>query len=52
VMKAGRLRDARTLDEVWPTTRAYGKHPWVQEEMNRLDTRGDDYFNRVPRPVP
>ena len=52
VMKSGRLRDARTLDEVWPTTRPYGKHPWVQEEMNRLDTRGDDWWNRAARPVP
>ena len=52
VMKSGRLRDARTLDEVWPTTRPYGKHPWVQEEMNRLDTRPDTYWDRAVRPVP
>ena len=50
VMKAGRLRDARTLDEIWPVARPYGKHPWVLEEMNRLDTRPDGYWDR--RPVP
>jgi len=52
VMKAGRLRDARTLDEIWPTPRPYGKHPWDQPEMHRLDTRPDDYWNRAVRPVP
>jgi hypothetical protein len=49
-MKAGRLRDARTLDEIWPVARPYGKHPWKLDEMDRLDTRPDDWWNR--RPVP
>ena len=47
VMKAGRLRDARTLDEIWPVIRPYGKHPWDQPEMHRLDRRADDYWNRT-----
>jgi Tol biopolymer transport system component len=50
VMKAGRLRDARTKDEIWPVARPYGKHPWKLDEMDRLDTRPDDWWNR--RPVP
>jgi hypothetical protein len=50
VMKSGRLRDARTLDEIWPVARPYGKHWWKLPEMDRLDTRPDDYWNR--RPVP
>ena len=50
VMMSGRLRDARTLDEIWPVARPYGKHPWKLEEMDRLDTRPDDYWNQ--RPVP
>ncbi|HEV8366159.1 MAG TPA: amidohydrolase family protein [Gemmatimonadaceae bacterium] len=28
VMKAGRLYDDETLDEVWPTRRSYGPIPW------------------------
>jgi len=52
VMKVGRLRDARTLEEIWPTPRPYGKHPWELPEMNRLDTRPDEYWNRPVRPVP
>ena len=52
VMKSGRLRDAQTLDEIWPVARPYGKHPWKLDEMDRLDTRPDDYFNHPPRPVP
>ena len=28
VMKAGRLYDANTLDELWPARRPYGPIPW------------------------
>jgi cytosine/adenosine deaminase-related metal-dependent hydrolase len=47
VMKAGRLWDARTLDEIWPEARPYGKKPWDQPEMHRLDTRADGFWNRL-----
>jgi hypothetical protein len=39
VMKAGRLYDADTLDEVWPEARPYGARPWVDESMLRRDDR-------------
>jgi cytosine/adenosine deaminase-related metal-dependent hydrolase len=52
VVKSGRLRDARTLDEIWPTQRPYGKHPWDQPEMHRLDTRPDNFWNRPPPKIP
>jgi Tol biopolymer transport system component len=52
VMKVGRLRDARTLDEIWPTPRRYGKHPWDQPEMHRLDTRPDEFWNQPPPKIP
>ena len=39
VMKAGRLYEADTLDEIWPTPRAYGTRPWAQEDMRRDDDR-------------
>lgn len=35
VMKAGRLYDAMTLDEVWPQSREYGERPWVNPDAWR-----------------
>jgi len=49
VMKAGRLYDARTMAEVWPRKKPYGKKPWDQAEMHRLDVRPDDYWDRLGR---
>jgi len=46
VMKAGRLYQARTMAEVWPRQRAYGRKPWDQAEMHRTDIRADDYWDR------
>jgi Tol biopolymer transport system component len=50
VMKAGRLRNATTLDEMWPGTKRYGAKWWNPEEMLRADVRADDYWDR-PRPL-
>jgi len=41
VMKAGRLYDGMTLDEVWPAPRPYGARPWVDRAMFRSDTKSD-----------
>jgi hypothetical protein len=46
VMKAGRLYDPRTLDELWPRTRPYGSRYWIQEAGYRRDDRGIDYWDR------
>ncbi len=46
VMRAGRLRDGNTLDEVWPGKKPYGAKWWNPEEMLRTDVRADDYWDR------
>ncbi|MDX2057895.1 MAG: amidohydrolase family protein [Gemmatimonadales bacterium] len=46
VMKAGRLYDARTMDEVWPRKKPYGRKPWNQNEMHRVDVRPDEFWDR------
>lgn len=46
VMKGGRLYDAATLDQVWPTPRPYGARPWNPEAMLRTDIRPDDHHDR------
>jgi Tol biopolymer transport system component len=46
VMKAGRLYEAGTLDEIWPRQKPYGVRPWVQEDAIRIDLRPDDYWDR------
>ncbi len=45
VMKAGRLYEARTMDEIWPRQKPYGKKPWDQPEIHRLDVRPDTYWD-------
>jgi Tol biopolymer transport system component len=49
VMKAGKLFDASTLEELWPTRRPYGTRPWSLEDAVRRDARSDDHWDR-PRP--
>ncbi|MEZ4589413.1 MAG: amidohydrolase family protein [Gemmatimonadales bacterium] len=49
VMKAGRLYDATTLDEIWPRRRPYGPKPWNPPEMLRDDIRPDDWWDRPGR---
>ena len=46
VMKAGRLYDGATLDEVWPRVRPYGPRSWTTPEIRRRDVRSDGYWDR------
>ncbi|MGY8985965.1 MAG: amidohydrolase family protein [Sphingomonadales bacterium] len=46
VMKAGRLFDGTSLDEVWPNQKAYGPHPWINENAMRRDIKADDYWDK------
>ena len=46
VMKAGRLYEARTMAEIWPRKKPYGKKPWDQVEIHRLDVRPDSFWDR------
>lgn len=46
VMKAGKLYDALTLDEIWPRSRPYGPKPWNPADALRTDLRADDVFDR------
>jgi len=45
VMKGGRLYDDDTLDEVWPTARAYGLRPWVIPDALKTDERSVGYHD-------
>lgn len=42
VMQGGVLFDAETLDEVWPTAKAFGPRPWDNPEIYRGDNREID----------
>jgi len=46
VMKGGTLYDGTTLDEIWPTARAYGARPWIDEASLRTDVRSTDHHDR------
>ncbi len=46
VMKAGRLWDANTLDEIWPQARPYGNYPWLNADALVADERPVDYWDR------
>ena len=46
VMKAGKLYDGKTLDELWPQPKPYGVRPWVQDDILRRDVRSDDYWDK------
>ena len=39
VMKGGVLYDDETLDEVWPTTKPYGRYPWVNTDALKSDDK-------------
>ncbi|GEM_PF-209087 len=45
VMKAGRLYDAATLDEIWPDRRPYGPRPWANDDALRSDRRPVDSWD-------
>lgn len=48
VMKAGVLYDASSLDEVWPTSRKFGKKYWIDRDALRDDDRPDNYWDSQP----
>jgi len=48
VMKAGKLYNASTLEEMWPRQRPYGIRPWALEDVVRRDARADSYWDRPP----
>lgn len=43
VMQGGVLRDADTLDEVWPNNKPFGPRPWDNLDIYRNDNRPVDY---------
>jgi Tol biopolymer transport system component len=45
VMKGGVLYDGDTLDEIWPTERSFGPHPWLDEDALRDDVRPVDWWD-------
>jgi len=49
VMKGGVLYDAATLDEIWPLSKPFGPHYWVNEEVLRSDDRPVNYWDKPPR---
>jgi Tol biopolymer transport system component/imidazolonepropionase-like amidohydrolase len=46
VMKAGRLYEGNTLDELWPEHKPYGIRSWFLDDIERQDTRPDDYWDK------
>ncbi|MEO8449601.1 MAG: amidohydrolase family protein, partial [Gemmatimonadota bacterium] len=50
VMKAGKLYNGETLDEIWPRSRPYGPKPWNPPEVLRTDLRPDDTWDHAARP--
>jgi Tol biopolymer transport system component/imidazolonepropionase-like amidohydrolase len=46
VMKAGRLWQASTLDEVWPAKKPFGDYYWVDADALRSDDRPVNYWDR------
>jgi hypothetical protein len=48
VMKAGRLYDAASLDEIWPEKKPFGTYYWVNLDELRNDTRPVDIYDRKP----
>ena len=46
VVQGGIVRDAMTLDEVWPASTPYGERWWVEPAAWRTDDRPVDYWDR------
>jgi hypothetical protein len=44
VMKSGLLRDAETLDLVWPRREPFGRAPWRNDQIYRGDVRRLDHW--------
>ena len=49
VVQGGIVRDALTLDEVWPNAKPYGEHWWVDPDAWRMDNRPVDFWDRGSR---
>jgi cytosine/adenosine deaminase-related metal-dependent hydrolase len=49
VVQGGIVRQATTLDEVWPLQRPYGLYPWIDEASLRSDDRPIDWWDRNRR---
>jgi Tol biopolymer transport system component len=49
VVQGGIVRQATTLDEVWPLQRPYGVYPWIDEASLRSDDRPIDWWDRNRR---
>jgi Tol biopolymer transport system component len=45
-MKGGVLYDANTLDEVWPTKKAFGAHWWVNPDALKADKKRTDVWDK------
>jgi Tol biopolymer transport system component/imidazolonepropionase-like amidohydrolase len=45
VMKGGTLYEASTLDEIWPESRPFGEHSWVNPALLQNDTRSLDWWD-------
>lgn len=48
VMLGGVLRDGRTLDEMWPEKKPFGRHYWTSPEMFRSDERPATWWDGRP----
>ncbi len=46
VVQGGIVRDATTLDEIWPKQTPYGEHWWVEPGAWRKDDRPVDFWDR------
>lgn len=46
VLKAGRVYDAGTLDEIWPRQRAFGPYYWIDADALRTDDRPVQWWDR------
>ncbi len=45
-MKSGTLYDAKTLDEVWPQQKPFGKYYWANPDAQQSDNRATDYWDQ------
>lgn len=46
VMKGGKLYEAKSLDQLWPVKKDFGKKYWIEEGVLINDTRPVDWWNK------
>ena len=46
VMQSGKLFEAATLNELWPTQKKYGPYYWVNEDALKSDSRSVNYWDK------